>query len=662
MTSDDRKPPRPPRIERLDDPEALKARLRGAARGLAPDRVMDDLEVAHLIRVVTECSMLLSDVYSEERLARIMHPERGFLRSLVDRLVDRERRGEGEVLYRVRRLPDDVRVIGDKALFDLGLSGRHRVKGYDLEELGARAYRMAGELLELLAEDQRLRRFFKENRLLVLPLEEEVVFLRQCSDQFGFYADILRRVYDARGEDGAAGDPGSVAPTGEELAEVARRVPLMAAAAQALRALPAAPDADAVPGPAPGEPDPYVVAAQGGGRPEAELSHDHQISAYERMLLFSGIDLDRLVGALDRTVIDQEAAVRALCDEFSLFAAGTRDPRKPPAYFLVGPTGVGKNHLVESLCRTLEALWQVPVPLLTIEGPSYTYPSDINELRGATRGFIRSDEEGLLTSFHNRSSKAPFGVILVDEVEKAHPQLLTFFLGILDRGTTTDNRGDVLNFANCMVFFTSNLGYSDAQQFSSPVGFVDGAEKERKAETDVRRELRRALKPEFVNRVRMIHFDRLTERSAGRILDLGFERIARRYREVHGVDVALDPSARDELIRRGFSPAYGARHLGAVLESVCNVEIAKKVRSDDAGLGRDRAQLLAWLREMREGKRPFSPDEVRGRVLELARASLGYDRVVVRWDGESFAYDTEAETGTGTGFGTETETETEGGG
>ena len=103
-------------------------------------------------------------------------------------------------------------------------------------------------------------------------------------------------------------------------------------------------------------------------------------------------------------------------------------------------------------------------------------------------------------------------MILVDEVEKAHPQLLTFFLSILDRGTTTDNRGDVLNFANCMMFFTSNLGYSDAQQGGARSASPMATPRSDRRTTDIRRELRRALKPEFVNRVRMIHFNRLTQR------------------------------------------------------------------------------------------------------------------------------------------------------
>jgi ATP-dependent Clp protease ATP-binding subunit ClpA len=359
-------------------------------------------------------------------------------------------------------------------------------------------------------------------------------------------------------------------------------------------------------------------------------------------LLFSALDLERLRNALDSTVVDQERAVSTLCDEFSLFAAGTRDPRKPPAYFLVGPTGVGKNHLVESLLRTLSGIWKTEIPLLTIEGPNYTYPSDINELRGATRGFIRSDEEGLLTSFHEKSSQAPFSVMLIDEVEKAHPSFLGFFLSILDRGTTTDNRGNVLNFSNCMLFFTSNLGYSDAQQRSTPIGYMDEAARVSAGDDDIRRTLRQGLKPEFINRVRLVHFNRLTERSIEMILDLEMERISRRYLDLHGLRIKLMPSARDELVKRGFSPTYGARHLSATLESICNVEIAKIIRRDDCSVQADRDELVGWLREMRSGGRPFEGEEVKNRVEALAKAHLEYDTLKIVYEDDEFTYVPEA--------------------
>ena len=601
------------RIESLE-PDALAARLKQSAGRVAPGRVMDGLELRHLVRVVTECSMLLKDVYTDRRIARIMEPDR-LVDRLVQRFLDREPDVEGQERYLVKSLPDDVRRLADKALFDHGLLGRREVKGYDLTELGTRAYLAAGEMLEMLAEDRRLKRFFQDNTLAMLPIEEEVVFLRQCAEKFNVYADVLKG--SQTGE-----------PVGLELPvkEVPTTVEFAGAIGQDLREASERTE------------EQYAEAAQGGYEADAILTRDQLLSAYERILLFSSLDLDKLGGGLKSTVIDQPRAIDALCDEFSLFAAGTRDLCRPPSYFLVGPTGVGKNYAVESLGRALSSLWKIEIPTLTIEGPNYTYPSDINELKGATRGFIRSDEDGILTAFHEKSSRAPLSVILVDEIEKAHPQLITFFLSILDRGTTTDNRGSVLNFSNCLIFFTSNLGYSDRQQDSAMVGFVDGEQREADETRDIRRDLRRALKPEFVNRLRLVYFDRLTRDSADRILDLELAKIARRYEDFHGLRLRLDDDAREELLRRGFSADHGARKLSATLESVCNVEIAKKIRKEDNCSAEDRAQLIEWLREVREGQRAYDADEVRQRVMDLARVQPGYDELSIGFDGEAFTY------------------------
>ncbi len=604
------------------DADGLVASLRDAARALFPDQVVDDLEMRHLVRVITECSLLLTDVYSAERIARIMRRDRGFLFGIVGRLVDQEHPDRGGVLSRVRRLPDDVRMVGDKALFDHGLLGLRQVKGYDLEDLGSRAYRLASEALELLAEDRRLQEFFKENRLLVLPLEQEVVFLRQCSERFPIYANILKSMQ-------AASFPSPFCNPDE----IATRVPLMAAAAEVLSAR-----ETATPAAPPAPPEPYLDAARAEGSARPSIFRDEMVAAYERMALFASLDLVRLREALQAVVVDQDPAVGALCDDFSLFAAGTRDLRKPPTYFLVGPTGVGKNHLVETLCRLLEGVWGMEVPTLLIEGPSYTYPSDINELRGATRGFIRSDEEGILSVFHERSSKAPLSMILVDEVEKAHPQLRTFFLSILDRGTTTDNRGKVLRFSNCLIFFTSNLGYSDAQQRTAPIGYLDEEARSDSSDRDVRLDIRRTLTPEFTNRVRMIHFNRLSRASAERILELELDRIALRYAEVHGLRLIVEPSAREELIRRGFSAVYGARHIASVLESVCNVEVAKRIRRDDRSGPEEWRATLNWIREARSGGRAIDPEEVKRRIGELARARLSHDRLRIVHGPSGFDY------------------------
>jgi ATP-dependent Clp protease ATP-binding subunit ClpA len=301
---------------------------------------------------------------------------------------------------------------------------------------------------------------------------------------------------------------------------------------------------------------------------------------------------------------------------------------------------VGKNLLVERLVEQLEGLWGLEVPLLLIEGPSYTYPSDINELRGSTRGFIRSDEEGLLTEFHHRASAAPFSVILVDEVEKAHAQLRKYFLSIMDRGTTIDNRGQELNFSSTLLVYTSNLGYSDLQQSSDPIGFGDQDARANYERATLLGDLKKELSPEFINRTRILHFKSLTERSIQKIFELELDKIAQRYRRVHGLELTVTDDARAALISQGFSPEYGARHLGRVLNQVCNVGVSKKLRHDSVREKKDQESrgLLAYIQEARKEERITDLDMLHRKVMERTRAKVAYMQVVVDFANGSFHY------------------------
>jgi ATP-dependent Clp protease ATP-binding subunit ClpA len=189
-----------------------------------------------------------------------------------------------------------------------------------------------------------------------------------------------------------------------------------------------------------------------------------------------------------------------------------------------------------------------------------------------------------------------------------------------------------------MVFFTSNLGYSDAMQRAAPIGYGDSGDRAEAAGREVAQDLRRALRPEFVNRVRMIHFRSLGRDSAERILTLEFDRIARRYRDVHGVELRLAASAREAFLERGFSPKFGARHMAAMLEQVCNVEIARRIRRDDRREESDREQVVAWLRRVRSSGKPIDLDEVRQRVVATTRARLDYDTLEIALEDGAFAY------------------------
>jgi ATP-dependent Clp protease ATP-binding subunit ClpA len=189
------------------------------------------------------------------------------------------------------------------------------------------------------------------------------------------------------------------------------------------------------------------------------------------------------------------------------------------------------------------------------------------------------------------------------------------------------------------MFFTSNLGYSDAQQGTRVIGYLDDEARQVVDDQGVRRSLREQLKPEFINRVRTVHFNRLGQDSVERVLDLEFDRIARRYRDLHGLQLVLDGTARAELIRRGFSASFGARHLASTLEAACNVDIAKKILQENRAPLENRTSLIGWLREIRSGKRVFKADEVRERVMGLARAEVGYGALRIGFRDGAFVYE-----------------------
>jgi MoxR-like ATPase len=610
----------------------LEDRLREIARRHHPDEILDRLELAHLVQVLTNDALLLSDLYSRAALGEILERRIPNLPPALQELADRTERPEEDqtnLLFAVRRLPEDLKAVGDKCLLDVGLIGQEEFEGISLLDLGRRSYEVASRIMERLAEDPTLSRFFKENQMQTLPIQEEVLFLQQCSRRFALYADMLRWLRAEGSADPAAPVPevNQAAPAPAQPASAPGDVATMSGQTQVS-------DSDG-----PGE----ALAPIARPRPQPAgdrlmLSRDELLAAYERILLFSALDIPALGERLGETVVGQEVAIRALCDEFALYAAGTHNLNRPPSYLFIGPTGVGKNYLVETLLELLEQSWGLEIPLLTLEGPNYTYPSDINELRGATRGFIRSDEEGVLTEFHKRIANAPLSVILIDEVEKAHAQLRRFFLSIMDRGTVTDNKGKVLNFSNSMLVFTSNIGYSDLSRQAAPIGYSDQESRDTREEQDVRRALRRTLSPEFINRLRTVHFDYLAGESLELIFHLELERIARRYREIHGLEIEVTSAARTEILKRGTSHDHGARHLRARMESLINVEISRRLKADERRRRTGYRRTLDYLRELKLGKRTFDLDEVRGRVMDQARVRVPYNRFRVDLADDSFTY------------------------
>src|SRR5436309_11643153 len=182
---------RPEGLGRLE-PAVLEQQLRHLAERRGGTGVVDDLELRHLVGVILHGALLIHDLYSSERVGTIYTGDpRSIAHNLVAPLLAESESLEADVLARVGRLPEEVRLLGDKCLFDVGISRIRRYRGLDLQDLGVRAYLMASEILGLLGEDPHLREFFERNSLAPLPFSEEVTFLKQCAARFSVHADLL---------------------------------------------------------------------------------------------------------------------------------------------------------------------------------------------------------------------------------------------------------------------------------------------------------------------------------------------------------------------------------------------------------------------------------------------------------------------------------------
>ncbi|PYT05946.1 MAG: hypothetical protein DMF49_12705, partial [Acidobacteria bacterium] len=167
----------------------LEKRLREIAR-VRSDSPVDEQELQHLVHVILHSSLLLERVYTSERLSAILGGD--VERALPGSMLAQLQQGGEEPLPRLRRLPEEVRAVGNQCLFDVGITGLTEFRGLPLQELGMRAYRLAAEILARLADDSRLKKYFERNLLWPLPIGEEVTFLRQCASRFDLHAELLR--------------------------------------------------------------------------------------------------------------------------------------------------------------------------------------------------------------------------------------------------------------------------------------------------------------------------------------------------------------------------------------------------------------------------------------------------------------------------------------
>jgi len=270
------------------------------------------------------------------------------------------------------------------------------------------------------------------------------------------------------------------------------------------------------------------------------------------------LDMENVIG---RRLIGQKSAVRAVADSVRRSRAGISDPNRPTGSFLfLGPTGVGKTELARSLA---DFLFDDEHAMVRIDMSEYSEKHSVARLVGAPPGYVGYEEGGQLTEAVRRR---PYSVILLDEVEKADPEIFNILLQVLDEGRLTDGQGRTVDFRNTILILTSNLG----SQF-----LVDAdldRDQKRSAVTDM---VRAAFKPEFLNRLdEVVIFDPLSEDDLSQIVDLQVDLMAQRLRD-RRITLDVSEPAKGWLTRAGFDPAYGARPLKRTVQREIGDRLAR---------------------------------------------------------------------------------------
>ncbi|MGL5888630.1 MAG: AAA family ATPase, partial [Bacteroidia bacterium] len=291
-----------------------------------------------------------------------------------------------------------------------------------------------------------------------------------------------------------------------------------------------------------------------------------------RMLQGEREKLLRLEDELHKRVVGQHEAIEAIADSVRRSRAGMQDERRPIGSFIfLGTTGVGKTELAKALA---DFLFNNEQALTRIDMSEYQERHSVSRLVGAPPGYVGYEEGGQLTEAVRRK---PYSVILLDEIEKAHPDVFNILLQVLDDGRLTDSKGRLVNFKNTIVIMTSNIGAAIIQENYEEMNDLNSDEVMAKTRREVFDLLRKSLRPEFLNRIdELIMFQPLSREDVEQIVRIQFEQIAERAAE-NNITLSASKEAIEWLAELGYDPQYGARPVKRLMQKKVLNELSKQI-------------------------------------------------------------------------------------
>ncbi len=291
-----------------------------------------------------------------------------------------------------------------------------------------------------------------------------------------------------------------------------------------------------------------------------------------------GNSLAKLDEDINGLVIGQEEAVKKVAKAIKRNRAGLKDPNRPIGSFIfLGPTGVGKTQLAKVLANTL---FEGTDSIIRIDMSEYMEKFATSRLIGAPPGYIGHEEGGQLTE---KVRRKPYSVILLDEIEKAHPDVFNILLQLLDEGQLTDSLGRKVDFRNTVVIMTSNIGARQIQDFGEGVGFQTGSKKDSSEDNNksvIDKALKKAFAPEFLNRIDdVIFFNSLGKEDISKIIELELDELINRVDSL-GYKIKFTKGAKEYLVDKGYDPKFGARPLKRAIQKYVEDPVAEEMISN----------------------------------------------------------------------------------